>query len=159
MRKYLLSAAMIGGMVLAAGNHPVWATAILTIDDQAEQLSITHSLLPITITATETGPPPIPITVTQGAGVGDVVTFSPESLIGGVFNFSGTWVLSAGTAATTGSFAQVAYDPDGSVSDLLTWTVASAGQDADGNPEASISGTFCSDWTQVRSRAASQRLP
>jgi PEP-CTERM motif len=134
---------------------------VLTIADQNGEFVVTHSNLPLTITGTGTGNQNVSITqgngngdqasisnlsnvglltITQGTGLNDLMVIEPESMIGGVLHFSGTWVLSAGTAATTGSFAEVAYDPDGSVSDLLTWMVASVGTD-----QASINGTFCTD--------------
>jgi hypothetical protein len=185
MQKFLLSVgSMVVGIVLAAGTHPVRAAAILTIADQNDEFTITHSNLPLTVTGTGTGTGtnratitqgdgdgdqasiqnftfgPVSITqgngnndiatllnltiasatITQGNGLDDVIHISPESMIGGVLNFSGTWTLSAGTTATIGSFAEVAFGLNGLVSDLLTWTVASAGVD-----EASISGTFCAN--------------
>jgi hypothetical protein len=157
---------------------------VLTIVDQNEGFTITHSNLALTVTGTGTGNGTNSaaitqtngnndtasisnstfgsatitqgngnndiatianlttlhsLTISQGTGVGDAMHITPESMIGGVFDFSGTWTLSPGTAATIGSFAQVAFDPDGSVSDLLSWSVTSTGT------QATIRGTFCSD--------------
>jgi hypothetical protein len=40
MRKYLLCSGMVVGMVLAAGNHPVRAGAVLTITDQNDEFTL-----------------------------------------------------------------------------------------------------------------------
>jgi hypothetical protein len=158
--KNLACSLLVVGLGLMNGAAFATPIAELTISDQNNEFTITHSSLLLTLTATGMGSSPITVvqgnadgdtiniansafssfTITQGTGVNDQIFLTPESMIGGVFNFTGTWALSAGSPVTVGSFAEVAYGPNGSISDLLTWTVASAGTD-----EASITGTFCAN--------------
>ena len=141
MKKSLIAGIALG-LVMGLENHLVRAASSLMIDDQTEVLSLATTNLQLTLTGSYNLPPTNP-PFTLHLGAVDFINLD-EVLIGGVFNFSGIWPLTPGTAPTAGSFAQVAYDPDGSVSDLLTWSVASAGTGPFGTPLASLSGTFCS---------------
>lgn len=135
MRKYLFSAAMIG-MVLAAGGDGAWP-AVLTIDDTSSNDLFTVSASGFTsLCLNTTGTVCTPFV--QGTTL-SFSEFAPAPATGH-FSFIGTGFFGIPASTNTLSFDQVAFDPGGTVSDVLTLTIST-----NSDMFSTISGTFCSD--------------
>jgi len=127
MRRFMVVGLVAGLLTLGAANTA--NAAFFVIDDSASNETIT-----ITAGDFEFGMTIPGYGSTSGLGSSFTAT-QPETNI--PVTFSGSWIDLG--ASTPGTFAQLAFDPDGSLSDELVYTVSTDGI------AGTIAGSFCSD--------------